>query len=252
MQQPEPAQPPASPIELPADQASSPRVVGDSGDCDAGAGIGAFAANLFVCMLTNAAADYKSDTSLKNLLSSLALPPPPQDNAAATTSTETPSTAAVASSSPANSSKIPPPNPAEPSVASSLIICPATSPNALAIAAYCQMWRPNAIWPCCSFVMISPSVPVAAIYESIPQPPSLARYVGAKTCTHTRSLLLQQCVYHLRDTLSRIILALPAEQFARITSGTHGPFPADLSGEQRRVTRLQNMEIQKYRCLALM
>ncbi len=109
------------------------------------AGIGAFTTNLFVCMLTNAAAEARSDKSLAHLLSDLELPSPPRQSAAAqcshasaAASASGPETSVLAhasgdasySSSSSSSSSL--------DIPSSLIICPASSPNALAITGYCQ------------------------------------------------------------------------------------------------------------------
>jgi hypothetical protein len=210
----------------------------DAGDGSAAAGIGAFTTSLFVCLLTNAAADYKTDSSLKQLLSTLDLPSSPPKQSAAKSSTAMPSPSAAAAAHTAAAV----PNPGLFSVAeshpaasssphdltSSFIICPATSPNALAITAYCQTWRPNAIWPCCSFVMIAPSVSVAAIYESSP---SSSTPAVVKTCTYTRHVLVQQCIAHLRATVASVVSALPSDMLFQLSTGKCGPYPPKLAGQ---------------------
>jgi hypothetical protein len=232
MQSPHTENAPPLPVAPSAHEGSTPtRSESSGGVANFGTGVGAFTTNLFVCMLTNAAADYKSDTSLKTLLSSLALPPPSQIDSAASNSTLLANTSNGApSASPAFN------------IASSLIVCPATSPNALAITSYCQMWRSNAIWPCCSFVMIAPSVPVAAVYESTALLPSSSSTSTSharisNTCPTTRAALLHQCICHLRSALSPILDALPSDQLLHLTTGTHGPFPPKLAGTRIRVTR---------------
>jgi len=124
-------------------------------------GVGAFTTNLFVCMLTNAAADYKTDTSLKRLLSTLDLPGHPNTSATVALNVEPAAAAAAATAAAASisgsqiQSRLPATGDASSSssspssaataaaassllaahdIPSSLIICPATSPNALAIA----------------------------------------------------------------------------------------------------------------------
>jgi hypothetical protein len=198
---------------------------------DAGTSVGAFTSNMFVCILTNAAADYKSDTSLNDLISSLALPIPSTDDSAVkiTSETQPPPDSTATGSTSTNPSNAASSSSSAFSLSSSLIICPVTSPNALAIASYCQMWKPNAIWPCCSFVMVAPCVPVAAIYESSSVAPHCRI---SSSCNQTRAALVQQCTCHLRSFFAPILDALPHDQYLQLTTGTHGPFPPQLSGER--------------------
>lgn len=194
-------------------------------------GIGAFTANLFICMLTNAAADLKRDTSLMHLMSTLDLPHPPQSVSEVAVSDKLPLGSAAASNhiqaqvdSVCETSAS-----SAPGIPSSLIVCPASSPSALAITGYCQTWRSNAIWPCCSFVMIASSISVAAIYDS--SSTSSLFPVISTTCPQTRSILLQQCVSHLRSCASSILAALPPDALLLLTTGKNGPFlPKKLSG----------------------
>lgn len=208
---------------------------------DAATSIGAFTTNLFVCMLTSAAADDDSDASLKHLLSTLELTTPPQmrsttkfsdatlSSASTSTATDSTSLQEVARLSHLDGNPAPAPSSSKFDVSSSIVICPATSPNALAITGYCQTWKPNTVWPNCSFVMIAASVPVAAVFEWSMSSLSSSTSIS-KSCPTTRSVLLQQCISHLRSATSSIISSLAPDSLLELTTGKCGPFLPRLSG----------------------